>query len=254
MTPSNRHINPTPEIKKQIEDFRNGTLSEQETDALWAQLLENPAWQDYLHTLNALEAIADDPAAMEAIMPEESATTSRQYWKAYVAAAAVLIIGSMLGLILLFSPQQPEQTLPHAKLEMHNLRSAQSLSGDDQNHLQAAISLYISGDYSQALEKIEPLTESAESDQIRRDALLNQGIILYNTGEFEKAYVSFNRVYSDDQATDLLREKALWFAANAKLQSGDTDRAEKLIREVKELDGAYSRVANDFLQLKSGRN
>ena len=231
-------------IEQLVQDYLRGKLDPQQTDELWALLLENPEHLDYMKTLLAIHNMADEAA----LNPEQRfGTAVNTSWRAYLTAAAVLLILGLVGMLYFVSPQETDQPVPLATIELDNVRSAAGLTGSE-TLLQAAITHSVRGELSQALLILDEIIAKETNRDIRNQAQILAGVIYYNTGEYETAIERFNRVSSAQNVSPLILEQAYWYQANALMHLGRNDEATELLGKVIELDGAFSRVADRFLK------
>ncbi|NBB76120.1 MAG: hypothetical protein GVY02_01970 [Bacteroidetes bacterium] len=250
-------------IRHQIHDFIEGNLSEEETDRLWAELLGRPEDLDYLQTMATLQKMGSEGQFDEIYDEEESnvlqlATETEekskqniyQLAKPYLVAAAILLIGFAVLFNLMNDVQQPQQAEPIAMIEYEIERSA-----IDQDMftatLQDAVSQATSGKLESAFNTLEELDSADLTANQRIELNMVRGAIEYNSDQFEEAFQTFNTVLehsNENEITSLTLEKATWYLANTQLELGMTDQAKMNMQRVVEMDGSFSRVAQQKLE------
>lgn len=252
-----------PNIRHQIHDFIEGNLSEEETDRLWAELLGRPEDLDYLQTMATLQKMGSEgqfdeiydeeesnvlPLAAES--DEKSRPNIYQLAKPYLVAAAILLIGFAVLFNLMNDVEQPQQAEPIAMIEYEIERSA-----IDQDMftatLQDAVSQATTGDVETAFDTLEELAAADLTEKQRVDLDMVRGAIEYNSDQFQEALQTFNNVLSysnESEITSLTLEKATWYLANTQLQLGMTDQAKVNMQRVVDMDGSFSRVAQQKLE------
>lgn len=241
-------INIPNQIQEQIQDLLEGRLSEEQSDKLWAQLIQNPNYTEYMKTAAAFHHAAKDiapDAPEEATRAEDTEAT---IWPLFTkAAASLLLVIGIIGLLYIIAPNESDELTPLAMIELDNVRSAQDYSGSE-HLLQTAISHSVNGEHGVALRLTEQIMDNPESVEQYHEANILAGIIYYNQGEFVTASEIFARTAYNDEAPLLLVEQGYWYQANAMLHLGNEDEALELMRKVVELDGAFSRIAKQFVQ------
>lgn len=249
-------------IRHQIHDFIEGNLSEEETDRLWAELLGRPEDLDYLQTMATLQKMGSEGQFDEIYDEEESnilhlateteeksRTNIYQLAKPYLVAAAILLIGFAVLFNLMNDVQQPQQAEPIAMIEYEIERSA-----IDQDMftatLQDAVSQATTGEVETAYNSLEELAAADLTEKQRVELKMVRGAIEYNSNQFEEALQTFNNVLAhsnENEITSLTLEKATWYLANTQLQLGMTDQAKINMQRVVDMDGSFSRVAQQKL-------
>jgi tetratricopeptide (TPR) repeat protein len=244
-------------IKDSIHDFVDGNLSESQKDQLWAKLLGSPDDLDYLSTLATLKKMGKEgafdtkPSAPETpfqlfrVVRKGIPVTAAV--KPYLAAAAALIIGMAILFNLFTSADPVTEISPLAMIEYEIERSADDFTLFD-NHLQQAVSYSSASDLDAALQELELAAAAELSESQMIDLKMVEGAVLYNSAEFSKAFEVFDSLKSTEGIDRQNLEKSIWYLANTMLQLGMIDEAEENIKKVIEMDGAFSRVANQKLE------
>lgn len=262
------------DLEERIDRYVKGELDQQEVDRLWADLVKEPEYLDYLRTVANLQHIVREEAAgyktMAGETPEHETTQQqasvheapasaaarvgmKKVWLS--TAAAVVLTVSILGLLLWFTPggEGNDEIGPLASLELHNVRSAVEPGMEMEARLQESITEAARGNTGQALELLEQMqAELAEDDPFLADVHLNKGIIFYNDGRMDRAGEAFRAVIERRTEDPLMEEKAWWYLGNVHLQLGEQQQAVEAIREAYEINGAYRRITERYLQELEG--
>jgi outer membrane PBP1 activator LpoA protein len=113
------------------------------------------------------------------------------------------------------------------------------------------VSQATTGDVETAFDTLEELAAADLTEKQRVDLDMVRGAIEYNSDQFQEALQTFNNVLSysnESEITSLTLEKATWYLANTQLQLGMTDQAKVNMQRVVDMDGSFSRVAQQKLE------
>lgn len=246
------------ELERKIDLYICGRLNQDQIDALWVEMIENPSAYSYLKTTVALQKIANKTIATGSISNSNvkylSASKSRstKNWKKYAAAAAIVVSAGVGGSYVIESNSSLVNATgfkPYDKLELVVYRSSgNSQQLDDANlELKKAIDSALIGDTSQALILLNSILESTDDKLIKAEAYLNIGILEYNSNDFNAAAMSLQNAASLSSENVLLYERVIWNLAHAQMALGDNTNAKSTIRQVVALEGAHSRAAQSYL-------
>lgn len=246
------------ELERRIDLYVNGRLNQEQIDALWVDMIENPDAYAYLKTTVALREvfkkstisnIASSPTIKDV---KKSKSRSTNNWKQYAAAAAIVVSAGVTGTYVVNSNSTQRgisELKPFDKLELVVYRSSassQTLS-DVKVELQKAIDLALQGNTSEALISLNSILEGTDDKLIKAEAYLNIGILEYNSNDFGSATMSLQNAASLSSDDLLLYERVIWNLAHAQMAFGDEASAKNTIREVVSLNGAHSRAAQSYL-------
>ncbi|MCH8556737.1 MAG: hypothetical protein LAT84_02890 [Balneolia bacterium] len=250
-----------------IEEYLSGSLSEEQTDMLWAELLSDGDAMDYLQTMSAMKKLAGngeftvenplseidfdyDKSAFETPDSEsDKLAGSITYgnggftWK-WIAAALVMIMAAAGISYMVLQESTNGQTGPIAMIEYDIFRSA----GDElalMPSLDDVIMLSASGEHEQALGVLGEIRAESGLENDPQLAIL-EGSLHFNAGEFEMALSVFSSI---DRSVLSSREyeEVLWYKANANVHAGQTLEATNTLQQIIQMDGSYSRVAKNLL-------
>lgn len=238
------------EMKEKIDLYINSQLSEEEIDELWAELIQDGYHLDYLKTAANLK----DMLVRE--REEEESGTSNQYWY-YAAAAAVALLIGLLSIFTMPQFSSDAQILPIETIELDYYRSADgSVVGDNEQQqvIRRAITLANAGKFSEAVSLLKNERQKASNQKWIAELNLNIGALYYNENEFSQSTDYFEEVITHkDQLEVLTVEKAYWYLGNAYFQMDKLDEARANIQQAYELNGAYRRVAQSYLNALAAR-
>ncbi|MCC5940498.1 MAG: hypothetical protein JJU37_03075 [Balneolaceae bacterium] len=244
------------DIKFSIHEFLEGNLSESQTEELWAELLASPDDLEYLETLTTLKSmgqngafssIDETPVYSLNNKTEQVHTGFFSSIRPYLVAASILIAG-MLVLYNAFPPANfTSEITPISVIEYDIERSAE-VATQFEYHLQQAVSYTASGDLNTAISELETARELELSDLQLTELEIVHGTIYYNSGEFANASIVFTSISNKDQIDTHNLEKSLWYLANSQIHLNQLEEARDNIKQVIELDGAFSRIAKNMIE------
>ena len=223
------------ELEKKIDLYINGQLSHEEIEELWAELIQDGHHLDYLKT------VANTKAVIESNRKKGKIFNFSQSWTYAAAAAIALLIAVMT--MLTYPSFQSEQVEPITNIELDVYR------GENNNRavLMSALTLANSGKTQEAIVVLEDELQKAEDAAWIAELHLNIGSLHYNSGNYTQAVENFEQVVNKDEVDILTREKGYWYLGNAYFQLNQLDKAEAAIQSAYDLNGAYRRVAQSYL-------
>ena len=171
----------------------------------------------------------------------------RKPWVWAAAAAALLLIAA----IGLFQPAgQMESVSPVEQIELDYYRSSGDISesSDEESVIREAIMLANRGESNQAIQLIDSTLNRVDHPLDRARLELNAGSILYNMARYSEAAQRFENITDMDLSEEILKERAFWYLGNAYFQMNRIEEAKQAFRQTYEFNGAYSRVAERYLQ------
>lgn len=237
------------DLEKRIEAYVDGDLSPREIDELWAELLDNEYYYDYMTSVASMKKIAEDRQEKSRLQGSESQKT---VWLS--AAAAILL---MIGAATIFniSTEPAENVSPISSIELDYYRSADGMATENMESdvVRRAISTANTGDVAEALSLINEELQKENSDYKEAELLITSGSILYNSGRFAEAIERFETAIDTNYNDMMLRERNYWYLGNAYFQVNKLDEAKFALEQAFELNGSYSRVAQSYLRALSVR-
>jgi len=237
------------DLEKRIEAYVDGDLSTREIDELWAELLDNEYYYDYMKSVASMKKVAEDRQEKSRLQGSESQKT---VWLS--AAAAILL---MIGAATIFniSTEPAENISPISSIELDYYRSADGMAAENMESdvVRRAISTANTGDVAEALSLINEELQKENSDYKEAELLITSGSILYNSGRFADAIERFETAIDINYDDMMLKERNYWYLGNAYFQVNKLDEAKFALEQAFELNGAYSRVAQSYLRALSVR-
>ncbi len=237
------------DLERRIEQYIDGNLGPQQVDELWAELINNEYYLDYMKSVANLNKIAEE-RENETKQPKEN---SRKQVMLSAAAAILLMIGS--AFIFNLSTESSEMVKPISSIELDYYRSADGAATEqaESDVVRRAISTANTGEVAAALSILDKELENTNSVYERAELLITSGSILYNTGEFSEAIERFESALNLEHSDMMLLERNYWYLGNAYFQINQLDEAKVALEKAFQLNGAYSRVAQSYLRALSVR-
>jgi tetratricopeptide (TPR) repeat protein len=234
------------ELEEKIDRYVNGQLSAQEVDELWAELIQDGYHLDYLKSVANLKAV------IERKREKQKSTTKERYWY-YAAAAVIAFLIAVVG-VMNISTQQQSSVEPVSSIELDYYRSGDGTiaSSSDKEVIRNAIELANTGRENEAISLLASELENASEPGWIAELSLNLGSLHYNNGNYNKAIEHYERVVAHKDNVDVLMlEKAYWYIGNAHFHLDQLVDARMNIEKAYELNGAYRRVAQSYLNALS---
>ncbi len=236
------------ELEEKIDRYVNGQLSAEETDELWAELIQDDYHLDYM------KSVANVKAVIEEKKRQRRARKSRQAWY-YAAAAAIVLLIGVLGYMNFYSQNGSETVQPISQVELDYYRSDDgsiSVESDDPKIISNAIQLANDGNVKEAVSLLDAELEKASDPVWIAELSLNLGSLHYNEGNYQESIAYYERVVEHKDKIDVLMlEKAYWYMGNAYFHLNQLVEARSNIEKAYELNGAYRRVSQSYLNALS---
>ena len=231
------------DLEKQIDLYANGKLDADQIDELWAELIQDEYYLDYMKSVVNVKAVLDRNQ-------NKQQTTKvfdlRKFTQYATTAAAVLII-AVAG-ILTFSDQNAVSVNPIDSIGLDVVRNAEGVPEDVTNEaIRTAIRLASEGEIQQAVTLLEAELNSTSDPQLIADIALTLGSIHYNAGDYESSIENFELITEQQDINILTLEKGYWYLGNAYFQMDKLAQAEESFQKAYNLNGAYSRVAKTYV-------
>lgn len=231
------------DLERQIDLYLNGRLSEEQIDDLWAELIQDGYYLDYMKSAANLKAIIIE--SREAAKP----TVAKQLRKyaSYVTAAAVVIIVGVLG-VMNYSSTNSTAISPIAEIGLDIVRSDVGVSANITNEtIKKAIQLAADGNTLEAKELLSKELSNEQDPTLIAEFSMTLGSIQYNLGEYKEAVSSFKTVISQENISENILEKGYWLLANTYFQLDQLEEAKIAFQNTYDLDRGYSRIAKSYI-------
>lgn len=236
------------EIDKKIDDYLKGRLTVSEIDGLWADILENPEYLGHLKTEAQLKAYFSKK------MSEQGAGRVDRFSKSIIISIAAILVVSIGIIWTLFHetgmlPPQPVNAISVFDMETPVVtRSENETLAASSLILLDGYDLVLDGDEAEAVSRFRDVIENYPESESALYALLNLGVIAYNNHNYEQAQQMFDSVSDQAGNDEMVLQKALWFLANAALQTGDLEKATESSLKASLLNGYYSEQASGLYE------
>lgn len=231
------------ELERKIDLYVNGKLNADEVDELWAELIQDEYYMDYMKSVANLKNVIDEKNQKKA----EAKISPIQKAVRYGTAAAVILIASVIG-VMNMNTSGDLSVSPVEQIGLDVVRSGEGVPENVSNEvIRRAIRLATEGDVQQAISILQDELEKTEDPQLTADLALSLGSIQYNNGNYRSSLANFEKVVSQDNVDLLTLEKGYWFLGNTYFQLERMEEAEDAFRNAYDLNGAYSRVAKTYM-------
>lgn len=231
------------DLERKIDLYVNGKLNAEQVDELWAELVQDDYYLDYMKSVVNLKAVIDRKQAAK----PSSKVTSIQKVVRYGAAAAVLLIAAVVG-VLNMNPTGDISVNPIDQIGLDIERSTDGFSETvTSDVIRRAIRLATDGEVEEAISLLQTELEETTEPQLKAEIALSLGSIQYNNGNYSSSIENFEIVIAQDNIDVLTLEKGYWFLGNTYFQLDQLESAEEAFQKAYELNGAYSRVAKTYV-------
>lgn len=231
------------ELEKKIDQYVGGNLNEEEIDELWSEVIFDDYYYDYMKTVASLKGLADGEKKSNIHFLKRSSTLQ------WVAAAAIVIIASGLILFNVYDDQQ-YNVQPIGSIELDYYRSAEGVteSTDVSEIIMSVISEANRGNIASAISIVENSLSDISSKEGKAELLATAGSIYYNEGMYLEATEYFERSLDYEIENVIIQEQNYWYLGNAYFQLNRIEEARTTLEKAYQLNGAYSRVAERYIQ------
>lgn len=231
------------DLEEQIDLYVNGKLSAEQIDELWAELVQDGYYLDYMKSVVNLKAVIDQKDKIKKTSPVLSLKKVSQY----AAAAAMILIVGVVG-ILNYNSSVDALINPISDIGLDVVRDVSGVSETvTSDVIRRAIRLASEGESEEAVVLLQNELENLTEPQMIADIALSLGSIQYNSGDYASSVLSFDLLVQQPDINLLTLEKGYWFMGNAYFQLDRLPEAEEAFQKAYELNGAYSRVAKTYV-------
>lgn len=231
------------ELERKIDLYVNGKLNAEQTDELWAELIQDEYYLDYMKSVANLKAVIDRKQAAKPVSKVHSLRRVAQY----AAAAAVILIAAVVG-VLNMNISGDLSVSPISQIGLDVVRDIDGVSETVTNEvIRRAIRLATDGEVEEAISLLQSELENVTEPQLTAEIALSLGSIQYNTGDYSSSVENFELVVAQKDIELLTLEKGYWFLGNTYFQLDRLDEAQQAFQNAVALNGAYSRVAKTYV-------
>ncbi len=228
------------ELERKIDLYVNGELNSDQADELWAELIQDDYYLDYMKSVANLKAVIEESRAEK---PKTVVYAVRRY-ASYAAAAAVIVIAAVVGIMNYSTTSSTEMLKPLTEIGLDVVRSTESVPDDV---IKKAIQLAANGETEDAISLLEKELAAAKESQFIADLALSLGSILYNNAEYQSAIDRFQTVVEQEGIKPSVLEKGYWYLGHAYFQLNELELAESAFQKAYDLDGSFSRAAKSYI-------
>ena len=231
------------DLERKIDLYLNGRLSEEETDALWAELIQDGYYLDYMKSVANLKAIIEEKR--ESKTPGIAIQLKK--YASYVTAAAVVIFVGVLG-VMNYSTENSTPISPISEIGLDIVRSDEGVSASITNEvIKKAIQLAADGSTQEAKDILSNELTDEEDPKLIAEFSITLGSIQYNLGEYSEAASNFKTATEQSDISESTLEKAYWLLANSYFQLDQLEEAKIAFQNTYDLDRDYSRIAKSYI-------
>lgn len=231
------------DLERRIDLYVNGKLNAEQTDELWAELIQDDYYLDYMKSVANVKAVIDRQKAKQ----PTTKIYSFQRVAQYATAAAVILIIGLVGFMNL-NPSGDFGVSPVDQIGLDVVRDSTGVSEMVTNEvIREAIRLATEGEVEQAISLLESELDVVETPQLKAEIALSLGSIHYNNGNYASSIENFELVIIQPDIEVLTLEKGYWFLGNTYFQLDRLEEAKQAFNKAYELDGAYSTVAKTYV-------
>lgn len=233
------------DIEKKIDLYVAGKLSAREIDELWAELIQDEYYLDYLKTTASLQHLARENST-----ENTAAFTVSNIKQWSVAAAILLLVGTLAVFNIMNNDTYTVQPLEAIELDYYRSAGGNAVDSDSTDLVMESITAANQGDIERAIFMIDDELDATAGDR-KIELLITAGSIHYNADDYKEAAARFeNALYIETDNTVLL-ERAYWYLGNTYFQLNRIAEAREVLEKASELNGAYSRVAQSYIRALS---
>lgn len=231
------------ELERKIDLYLNGQLSQEQTDDLWSELIQDSYYLDYMKSVANLKAIIEEKR--EKTKPTV-ANQIRKY-AGYVTAAAVVIFVGVLG-VMNYSSSNSTSVSPIEEIGLDIVRSDVGVSANITNDkIKRAIQLAADGNTSEAKVLLSDELKNEDDPTLIAEFSITLGSIHYNLGEYNEAVTNFTTVINQENIPESIMEKGYWLLGNSYFQLDQLADAKSAFQSTYDLDRQYSRNAKSYI-------
>lgn len=239
-------------IRKQIDAYIRGALTEDEIMELWSDFAKNPSLLEELELEVGIRKLVE-----ENVFGSETGsvanTLSLPRWTWHAAAAAVLILVALVQLFKIETKTDLSDfivsSIPADQLETGDgTRAKDMVVVTADSILNLGFSALIAGDDTRALFLFNEVIERYDMEPYASKAYTNKGIILYNGSEYAAAIEAFLSALDRVEDNRMVTEKAYWFMGNAFANLGLLEEARTAVVQAYNQNGVFRKSAFLLLQ------
>lgn len=235
--------NTNKELEEKIDRYVAGNLTDKEIDELWSEIIFDDYYYDYLKTVASLKGLAEGEKKNNVRFLRSQSSIR------YFAAAAVMIIAAGLILFNVYNDQE-FAVQPINSIELDYYRSAEGVTEitDISEIIMSVIAEANRGNVENAITIVETNLDNVAAAEDKAQLLATAGSIYYNEGMYNEAADYFERSLDYEIENVIIQEQNYWYLGNTYFQLNRIDEARSTLEKAYQLNGAYSRVAERYIE------
>ncbi|MAO66439.1 MAG: hypothetical protein CL666_15720 [Balneola sp.] len=239
------------EIRKQIDAYIKGNLSEEEIQNLWNEFAKHPELLDALEIEVNVKAIIEQESQKQAT--SSSPIHKLPKWTWHAAAAAVIAIIALVQIFRVQTPTNMDQFVvqrigPEQVETSDGIRAKEMQITEADSLLNLGFEAIISGNEERALELFDRVINNHGEEPYGSKAYLNKGIVLYNEADYGNAILAFEEALNRVEDSRMISEKAYWYLGNAYINIGELEKAQDAVFSAYQMDGVFRNPAFRLLK------
>lgn len=224
------------------------TASFDEMEWLWSEVVHDSEILEYMETVAGVQKVLAEKQAHIHVLESQSFAINKNnnlnYW---IAAAAVVLISVLAGLMLKLDRNAHQfglQSIDLIELESGQITRSNfgSLSEVD-SLLNLGLKASVDGKKARAIQLFDEFLQKYPESTLASVASLNLGILKFNDGKFSEALSAFNLCLSKYITDEFVVEKAQWFRTYTLINLNELAKAREAAIQVYMLDGSYRKQA-----------
>lgn len=241
------------ELRKQIDSYIKGTLSEEEIQALWNEFAKNPELLDILEVEVNVKEIIEQRSKNKKQSSSSSSIHKLPKWTWHAAAAAVIAIIALVQIFRVQTPTNFDQFVVQ-RIGPDQIETADGVRAKDMQITEAdsllnlGFEAIISGNEKRAIELFDTVINNHGEEPYASKAYLNKGIVLYNEGDYNNAIIAFEETLDRVEGSGMITEKAYWYLGNALINIGELEDAQDAVFSAYQMDGMFRNPAFRLLK------
>lgn len=239
-------------IRKQIDAYIRGKLSEDEIQELWNEFAKTPELLDVLELeVNVREVIEQE--ALNASSGKQASVSRLPSWTWPAAAAAVVLIVALTQLFRVQTPSEMQEFLVH-NINPSHIETSDGVRAKDMqistadSLLNLGFEAIINDNEQRALELFNEVISNYDEEPYGSKAFLNKGIVLYNEGDYPQSISAFKEAAKRVENSRMIAEKAQWYLGNALINVGELEQAREAVFVAYQSNGIFRKPAFRLLK------
>ncbi len=239
------------DIRKSIDAYIKGSLSEDQINKLWVEFAKQPELLNDLELEVGVKEILEKELNLGAV--KNKVTKTLPFWTWHAAAAAILILVVGIQFLQIPSRSNLDQFLEYS-IKSDQLETSDGIRSKDMtvfgadSILNLGFNEFVNGNTDRALTLFNEVISEYDYEPYGSKAYLNKGIVYYNESSFDSAIVAFEASLGRVSDSKMIEEKAFWYLGNALANIEKFEDARNAIYQAYSLEGVFRKPAFLLLQ------